>query len=48
LLTIYKELCKDDTPMVRRTAASNLAQISKSMAGPKVKSELIPIWAKFM
>lgn len=45
---IYKELCKDDTPMVRRTAAHNLSLICAYIDKDAVKEELLPIWSKLI
>ncbi|CAG0892029.1 unnamed protein product [Cyprideis torosa] len=44
LRTLFKELCQDDTPMVRRAAASKLGEFAQVVEYEHVKDELIPMF----
>ena len=41
LRAMYRELCGDDTPMVRRAAASNLGRFAEVMEPEMINKELI-------
>lgn len=41
----FRNLCQDDTPMVRRAAASKLGEFAYVVELDFVKSDLIPMWA---
>ncbi|GIX88389.1 hypothetical protein CEXT_202481 [Caerostris extrusa] len=41
----FRNLCQDDTPMVRRAAASKLGEFAYVVELDYVKSDLIPLWA---
>jgi len=43
LRTLYTSLCTDDTPMVRRAAASKLGEFAKVVEKPQVISDLIQL-----
>jgi serine/threonine-protein phosphatase 2A regulatory subunit A len=42
---MFGDLCRDDTPMVRRAAASNMGDFVSVAESEYVKSELIPLFA---
>lgn len=42
----FRVLCSDDTPMVRRAAASRLGQFAKVMTLDLVKTEIVPLFAQ--
>nr|XP_054760167.1 serine/threonine-protein phosphatase 2A 65 kDa regulatory subunit A alpha isoform-like [Lytechinus pictus] len=44
LRQLFNNLCSDDTPMVRRAAASKLGEFAKVVEGEYVKSDLIPMF----
>jgi HEAT repeat protein len=48
VLSMFKTLARDETPMVRRAAASNIGHVARAVAqvdGRLVSSELLPIFA---
>uniref|UniRef100_A0A2K6PR16 Protein phosphatase 2 scaffold subunit Abeta n=1 Tax=Rhinopithecus roxellana TaxID=61622 RepID=A0A2K6PR16_RHIRO len=40
----FRSLCSDDTPMVRRAAASKLGEFAKALELDSVKSEIVPLF----
>jgi serine/threonine-protein phosphatase 2A regulatory subunit A len=40
---LYKELCMDETPMVRRAASHNLGQFLQTLGSKEKSAELIPV-----
>lgn len=44
LRSMYKKLCSDETPMVRRAAASKLGEFATSVEAENVKEDLIPMF----
>lgn len=40
----FRNLCQDDTPMARRSAASHLGEFAKVMEIEYVKADLIPMF----
>ncbi|XP_059817775.1 serine/threonine-protein phosphatase 2A 65 kDa regulatory subunit A alpha isoform-like, partial [Hypanus sabinus] len=40
----FKQLCTDDTPMVRRAAASKLGELAKVLEPENIKSEILPMF----
>eukprot|EP00057_Strongylocentrotus_purpuratus_P007987 XP_011662461.1 PREDICTED: serine/threonine-protein phosphatase 2A 65 kDa regulatory subunit A alpha isoform isoform X3 [Strongylocentrotus purpuratus] len=44
LRVLFNNLCSDDTPMVRRAAASKLGEFAKAVESEYVKSDLIPMF----
>ncbi len=40
----YRNLCADDTPMVRRAAASKLGELAKAVELEHIKGDLIPLF----
>lgn len=40
----FRTLCSDDTPMVRRAAASKLGEFAKVLELDYVKSDIIPLF----
>lgn len=40
----FRNLCQDDTPMVRRAAASKLGEFAKVVEVEYLKSDLIPMF----
>ncbi|KAI6175627.1 Serine/threonine-protein phosphatase 2A 65 kDa regulatory subunit A alpha isoform [Aphelenchoides bicaudatus] len=44
LRSVFKALCRDDTPMVRRAAASKLGEFAKVVEDDNLKNELFPIF----
>eukprot|EP00049_Salpingoeca_infusionum_P017508 m.353227 g.353227 ORF g.353227 m.353227 type:complete len:595 (-) comp16714_c0_seq1:243-2027(-) len=45
LRQMYATLCRDDTPMVRRPAASALGKVAAASSAAVIKSELLPLFA---
>ncbi|KAJ3381725.1 hypothetical protein HDU84_004889 [Entophlyctis sp. JEL0112] len=45
LRALYGALCKDETPMVRRAAATNLAKLVKKLTKPHVVNEMFPLFS---
>lgn len=41
----FRNLCSDDTPMVRRAAASKLGEFAKVLELDNVKGEIIPMFS---
>ena len=46
LVMQFRTLCSDDTPMVRRAAASRLGEFAKCMDAEMVKNEMVPLFAQ--
>ncbi|CAB4067858.1 PPP2R1 [Lepeophtheirus salmonis] len=44
LRTLFRSLCQDDTPMVRRAASSKLGEFAKVVEVEYLKSDLIPMF----
>lgn len=44
LRTHFRNLCQDDTPMVRRAAASKLGEFAKVVELEYLKTDLIPMF----
>ncbi|KAK9733192.1 hypothetical protein RND81_04G050300 [Saponaria officinalis] len=44
LRTIYNQLCQDDMPMVRRSAASNLGKFAATVDAANLKSSILPMF----
>lgn len=44
LRTIYNQLCQDDMPMVRRSAASNLGKFAATVEAAHLKTEVMSIF----
>ncbi|XP_078593601.1 serine/threonine-protein phosphatase 2A 65 kDa regulatory subunit A beta isoform-like isoform X2 [Branchiostoma floridae x Branchiostoma japonicum] len=44
LRTNFRNLCGDDTPMVRRAAAGKMGEFAKVLELEYLKSDLIPLW----
>lgn len=44
LRNYFRNLCQDDTPMVRRSAANKLGEFAKVVEIEYLKSELIPMF----
>ena len=42
LRTLYRQLCRDDTPMVRRAAANKLGKFAETLEPASVSRDLIP------
>ena len=42
----FRNLCQDDTPMVRRAAASKLGEFAKAVGSEHLKSEVIPMFVE--
>ena len=42
----FRNLCQDDTPMVRRAAASKLGEFAKEVGSEHLKSEVIPMFVE--
>ena len=40
----FRSLCQDDTPMVRRAAASKLGELAKVVEPEYLKSDIIPMF----
>lgn len=40
----FRQLCQDDTPMVRRAAASKLGELAQVVELEYLKSDLIPMF----
>ncbi|KAI9363418.1 armadillo-type protein [Zopfochytrium polystomum] len=45
LRRLFAQLCHDDTPMVRRAAATHLAKLTKKVSKDHIISELIPLFS---
>jgi serine/threonine-protein phosphatase 2A regulatory subunit A len=43
LRTLFKELSRDETPMVRRAAALNIGPLAAAMEAPDVQQYLVPL-----
>jgi serine/threonine-protein phosphatase 2A regulatory subunit A len=43
-LRLFKSLCQDDTPMVRRAAASKLGEFAKVVEPEYLHQELVPLF----
>ena len=43
LAVLYKDLCQDETPMVRRSAANHLGAMLKELGGKDKANDLIPV-----
>eukprot|EP00842_Homolaphlyctis_polyrhiza_P006624 jgi/Hompol1/6963/HPOL_001017-RA len=41
---LFVQLCNDDTPMVRRSAATHLAKFTKSLSKAHVISDILPVF----
>lgn len=48
LRRIYAKLVGDETPMVRRTAATNLGALADSTTAEDIKTELLPLFTALM
>lgn len=46
LRTHFRNLCQDDTPMVRRAAASKLGEFAKVLEPEFLKSDIIQLWTQ--
>ncbi|CAB4427710.1 unnamed protein product [Rhizophagus irregularis] len=46
LRSMFKQLCQDDTPMVRRAAAANLGKFAKKIPKEQVVLDIIPLFSK--
>ena len=44
LRTIYRQLCQDDMPMVRRSAATNLGKFAATVEAAHLKAEIMSIF----
>ena len=44
IIRVFRSLCGDDTPMVRRAAASKLGEFAKVIELDYLKSDLIPLF----
>lgn len=44
LRTIYGQLCQDDMPMVRRSAATNLGKFSATVEAGQLKTEIMSMF----
>ena len=44
LRTIYRQLCQDDMPMVRRSAATNLGKFAATNEAAHLKAEIMSIF----
>lgn len=44
LRSLYGQLCRDDTPMVRRAAAHNLGKFAERVEPQCISRELIPLF----
>lgn len=44
LRSIYSQLCQDDMPMVRRSAATNLAKFAVSVEPAHLKTDIMSIF----
>jgi hypothetical protein len=41
---MFSQLCKDDTPMVRRAAATHIGSLSKKLAKNNLTRDFIPLF----
>ena len=48
LRQLYSQLCRDETPMVRRAAAQRLGAFAKSVEKDYVSRELMPLFTDLM
>lgn len=48
LRQLYSQLCRDETPMVRRAAAHKLGGFAKSVERELVSRELMPLFTDLM
>ncbi len=46
LRTLFRQLCQDETPMVRRSAAGKLGEFAKVVEVEFLKSDLIPMFVQ--
>ncbi|CAI2175844.1 1362_t:CDS:10 [Funneliformis geosporum] len=46
LRSMFKQLCQDETPMVRRAAAGNLGNFAKKIPKEQVVVDIIPLFSK--
>ena len=44
LCSMYRVLCGDDTPMVRRAAAARFGELAPCLEKKQLQAELIPVW----
>lgn len=44
LRSIYSQLCQDDMPMVRRSAASNLGKFAATVESAHLKTDIMSIF----
>lgn len=44
LRTIYSQLCQDDMPMVRRSAASNLGKFAATVDATNLKADIMSMF----
>ncbi|XP_065189839.1 serine/threonine-protein phosphatase 2A 65 kDa regulatory subunit A alpha isoform-like [Sycon ciliatum] len=44
ICTMFRGLCGDDTPMVRRAAAGRIGELAPCMETDHLRAELIPVW----
>jgi len=44
LRAIYGQLCQDDMPMVRRSAATNLGKFAATVEAPHLKSDIMSVF----
>lgn len=42
-LSMWPQLCKDDTPMVRRAASQHLGDFAQHLALPDIMADLLPV-----
>jgi len=45
---LFSELANDDTPMVRRATASNIAAMANVLEKDFIRSDLLPLWQLLM
>lgn len=45
---LFSELANDDTPMVRRATASNIAEMASVIEKEFIKTDLLPLWQLLM
>ncbi|KRX09975.1 Armadillo-type fold [Pseudocohnilembus persalinus] len=48
LLTLFSELCKDDTPMVRRTAADGIQHLCEKSNREDIAKIILPLWQELI
>ena len=44
LRALFRNLCQDDTPMVRRAASSKLGEFAKVVEVENLKNDLVPLF----